>query len=190
MSLTMMCPRHYTLRTTSGHVLKFEPNVPVSVPDECVDAALAVNILPVERDSGDDEPASTEGKAIAQLNVAGPLRDAVAYRVIGDLHRENSAADFDGGGRPKASSINARSGLQLTTADVQKYWTQYRQIKSNGEEMPTHKALEQLIEIQALHTSKDMREYAADLGVPEKALTGRSLREQKNILLSAAIKAR
>lgn len=190
MSVKMICPRHYTLRTTSGHVLKFEPNVAKDVPEDCVAAAMAVNIMPVNSADGEEALAPTDGKALAQLSVGGPLRDAIAYRVIQDLHRENNAADFDGGGRPKASSINARTGLQLSAADVQKYWMQYRQIVSNGEELPTHKALDQVMEIQALNTSKDMRAYATDLEVPEKSLTGRSLREQKNILLAAAVKAR
>ncbi len=183
----MVCPRHYTLRTTTGHVLKFEPGVPKIVPDDCVSQALAVNIIPVEPIDGEDAP-STEGKAVAQVRVAGPLRDAIAYRTISEMHRENDPAHFDGGGRPKTSSINARTGLQLTTAETQKYWTQYRQIVANGEELPGHKALDHVMEIQSLSTSKDFRAYAEDLGVPEKALLGRTLREQKNVLLAAAVK--
>jgi hypothetical protein len=183
----MVCPRHYTLRTKSGHVIKFEPGVPRDVPDIVVHEALAVNILPVSGALDDTE--SDHTNHMTRTTIAGPLRDALALRVIADLARENDSSHFDGGGRPKTNIINERSGLALTAKERVDYWDKYRNLNADGEELPTHKALDAVLEIQYLTTPKDTRDYAVAVGVPDKAIVGRSVREQKEILLAAVLKA-
>lgn len=185
MPTLMTCPRHYTLRTTSGHVIRFEPDTPTMVPDAVVSEAMAVNILPV-----DDLPAAPAADgAPAKVNLGGPLRDALALRAIDELARANDPHDFDAGGRPKVATLNDRTGLSLSASERATYWDRYRTLKSAGEELPTHKALETVLEIQALSTPSGVAEYAAALDVSEDAIKGRPLREQKQLLLAAALKA-
>lgn len=186
MSVLMACARHYTLRTTSGHVIKFAPDVPVSVPDSVVHEALAVNILPVDGKAVDDMDEASGVPRRAEIS--GLLRDALALRAISDLVRENDAANF-GGGVPKVAVLNTLTGLSLTAAERMKYWEQYRELKGAGEDMPSHKALDTILEVQALSTPSGIKEYAKALDVDMKAITGHPMREQKQILLSAAIKA-
>lgn len=187
MSTLMTCPRHYTLRTRTGHVIKFEPDVPTFVPDSVVHEALAVNILPVEGAvTPDFEDSAT---APPRVDIGGLLRDALVLRAIDELVRENDSNNFDAGGRPKVATINALSGLALNANERAKYWDQYREMKSTGQTLPTHKALETVMEIQHLNTPKEVAEYAEALGVAESALKGHPLREQKQTLLAAAIKA-
>lgn len=186
MSTMMSCPRHYTLRTLNGHVIKFEPNTPKEVPDDCVEAAMAVNILPLEHN--DLFSADTSGKLLGKVQLPGTLKDALAYYVIDLLRLENNTADFDGGGRPKAASINARSGLTISQKDVAEYWTKYRTMQSAGEDLPSHHALSHILEIQSLRTPKDFKDYAVALDVDKKHLEGRPISEQRNVLLAAALK--
>lgn len=181
----MSCPRHYTLRTTTGHAIRFEPNKPKFVPDNIVSEALKVNILPVE---GSVEDAEFNAGGIVKLTINGELRKALTLYAIDVLVKENDTVNFDGGGRPKVAPINEMTGLTLTAKEREDSWQQYRQIKGNGEELPTHKSLEMVLEVQAISSPRDIKEYATILGVPEEKLIGHPLRLQKQILLGAAVK--
>lgn len=181
----MSCPRHYTLRTTTGHSIKFEPNKPKFVPDSIVSEALRVNILPVE---GLPEDAEMAAGGVVKLTINGELRSALALHAIDVLVRENDTSTFDGGGRPKVGPLNDMTGLTLTAKEREEYWQQYRQVKANGEELPTHKSRDMVLEVQAISSPRDVKEYAEALGVKSEALEGHSLRVQKQILIGAAIK--
>lgn len=183
----MICPRHYTLRTTAGHAIKFEPNVPTFVPDAIVSEALRVNILPVEGDELPTDHAYNAG-GVVKMNINGELRAALAIHAIDVLVRENDTSTFDGGGRPKVGPLNDMTGLTLTSKEREQYWQQYREIKGAGEELPKHKSLEMVLELQAIGSPRDVKEYAAALGVKPEVLEGHSLRTQKQILIGAAIK--
>lgn len=184
MPVLMTCARHYTLRTKAGHCIRFKPNEPVSVPDNIVSEALAVNIIPVDSES---IGAPDDGAPVQKVTIAGPLRDALALRCIDDLVKMNDVEQFDGGGRPKVASINQSTGLTLSASDRNDYWDKYRKIKSEGEELPRHKALETVLEIQSLNTPSGVREYAEALGVSAETILGHSIAVQKQALLKAAV---
>lgn len=185
MSVLMKCTRAYTLRTKAGHTIRFEPDKPVLVPDAVVAEALAVNILPVDSQALDVHDSEAP---IPRTSITGILRDALALKVIDDMVRENDAAQFDAGGRPKTHEINQAAPLDLSAAERSAYWDKYRTLKSSGEELPTHKALPTVMEIQYLSTPKEIAEYADALGVKDGALQGHSIRAQKQILLGAAVR--
>jgi hypothetical protein len=182
----MVAPRNYTLRTTSGHTIKFIADTPQEVPDIIVNEALAVNILPVDNAAMKVHDDSAQG--VQKVTIGGALRVALALRAIADIARENDPANFDGGGRPKTNVVNDRCGLSLSAKERSDFWDQYRQIKTNGEDLPTHKSLDNVLAIQSLNTPSDFKEYAELLGVDVSRLSGMSLREQKQLLLAAAIK--
>lgn len=187
MPIAMIAPRNYTLRTKSGHVIKFDANVAKLIPDSIVAEALAVNILPVENSDlvNDDVDGA---RAVQKVTIGGTLRQALVLHAIDDLVRENDSTNFDGGGRPKTTVINARCGLDLSAKERSDGWDKYREIKANAEDLPNHPALDTVLAVQALNTPRDMKEYAVLLDVPETKLAGLSLREQKQLLLAAATK--
>lgn len=184
MSVLMTCARHYTLRTKAGHCLRFKPNEPVAVPDSVVSEALALNIIPVD---GSDVRTADDAAPLQKVVIAGLLRDALALHCIDDLVKMNDVEQFDGGGRPKVAVINQATGLSLSAADRNDYWDKYRTIKSEGEELPKHKALATVLEIQALNTPSHLKEYAEALGVNEDAILGHPIAVQKQVLLKAAV---
>lgn len=185
MPVLMQCARPYTLRTKAGHTIRFEPDKPVQVPDNIVAEALAVNILPVEGAALTDTDADAP---VQRTNISGVLRDALALKVIDDMVKENDPEQFDAGGRPKTNVINQAAGLDLSASERNVYWDKYRTIKSAGEDLPTHKALAPVLEIQYLSTPKDIAGYAEGVGVTDAALRGRSIRAQKQVLLNAVIR--
>lgn len=185
MSVKMVCARHYTLRTTSGHVIRFEPNKPIDVPDSVVSEAMAVNILPVE---GQELTQGASDAVVKHVSITGVLRDTLALRAMEEMARDNDPEDFDAGGRPKVNNVNQRAGLSLSASERNTYWDKYRAMKSNGEDLPNHKAAATVMEIQYLSTPKDMREYAQALGVEDEAFLGHSMHAQKQLLLAAAVK--
>ena len=185
MSLEMIAPRNYTLRTKSGHTVKFLGGVAKMVPDDIVSEALAVNILPVEGATIRDNDAAG---GIQKVQITGLLRQALILRAIDDIFRENDVENFDAGSRPKTNVINERSGLGITAKERTDALEQYKMCKANQEELPKHKALDTVLAVQSLNTPSDMKEYATLLEIPQEKLTGLSLREQKQVLLAKAVK--
>lgn len=187
--IQMVCPRHYTLRSKTGHVLRFEPNVPRPVPEDVVQEAMALNILPVDRNDVPD-PVLADGlrqKGVVQVQVSALVRDALVYRVLDLIATENDVVNFDGGGRPKTSIIADRVGLALTAAERNTYWDKYRQIKASGEDLPKHKCVDAILEVQYLSTPKQLIEYGALYNVPLTSLEGRTLKEQKTMIVGAIL---
>jgi hypothetical protein len=187
MPTEMVCARHYTLRTRDGHCISFKPNEPKSVPDSVVAEAMAVNIVPVDRDFVDSPPEIGQGKPI-KINISPELRRALVLHVIEDMVRENDKDMFDGGGAPKLAHILERTGLTIVNKERIDFWAQYKEVKATNSEMPNHKLVEPVLEIQYLNTPRDTKEYALAMGVPEKDVIGRSVTEQKKIILAHVLK--
>lgn len=185
MPVLMTCARHYTLRTKAGHCIHFNPDEPKMVPDTVVSEALAVNILPV--DGQDTQTQDTSGTVPQKVVVSGLLRDALALHCIDDIVKMNDVEQFDGGGRPKVIAINNATGLNLTANERNTYWDRYRTLKSDSEELPNHKALATVLEIQSINTPKGVKEYAEALGVPRDNILGHPIAVQKQVLLRAAV---
>ncbi len=183
----MICPRNYLLRTLSGHMIRFQADVPKFVPDSVVSDALAVNILPVEgKVRGEDTP--SDHRKPVRVEITGALRDAIVLRAISDLAVRNDTKDFDGGGRPKIPAITELTGLAINAKEREVYWEKYKQLKSDGEDMPDHKHADIVTEIQYLRTPKELLEYAELLGLDPAVFKGWPLAEQKQALISAALK--
>lgn len=186
MPTEMICPRHYTLRTRDGHVIHFEPNKPKMVPDAVVAEAMAFNIIPTTG-FRDEAPEMSAGKPI-KINIPPQLREALIYKVMSDLVEENNPDHFDGGGAPKLSILVDRTGLTLLNKEKNDYWGKHRELRSTNSEIPTHKLVDVVLDIQYLSTPKDTKEYAQAMGVPEQDVIGRPVSQQKKILLAYALK--
>lgn len=184
----MVCPRNYTLRTTLGHVIAFKAGEPVAVPNEVVELALAVNILPAPNQT---LPAHSEGAAPGFTKIAAMpqlLREAIVMRCIDELVRENNPANFSGGGRPKPTSIRERCAIDVSATETNKAWERYRELKSNNEDLPTHRNLDLIYDIQQTSSPKTLREFAQDLEMSPADYTGLSVTELKAAVVAHAVK--
>lgn len=182
MSVEMICPRDYTLRTRTGHCIRFEAGVPTNVPDDLVADALAMNIVPRERPDN-EKPAF----GLVTANITGSLRDALIFRAITEIVARNNHEEFDGGGVPKLVALNQATGLSLGTAERSKYWARYLELTGTNSELPTHPNVELVIDLQALTSRKQLEEFAKEAGIDFTKLSGKPLKEIKTQLLSYVI---
>ena len=181
MTVMMVCPRDYTLRTTLGHTIAFKADEPTPVPDSAYQEALSKNILPVRVPNG--EGAAFE---MAHAEITGTLRDALVFDAIEALVKRNNVEDFGGGG-PKAAAIAAETGLQLSARETANYYTRYKQLKSENDALPTHPNVELVRELQGLSTRKQLEAFATDIGVAIPSTKGKALSEVKSALLYAIV---
>lgn len=182
MSVPMVCPRDYVLRTRMGHTITFKAGEPTGVPEAAYSEALAKNILPVQ--NVDDERPVFE---LATAEITGTLRDALIFDTIHNMVTENSVEEFAGGGIPKASVVSAKIGVPVSASEIGKYWQLYREIKGENGPLPQHPNMELVREVQALATRKQLEEYARDLDVPLSKSKGKSLSELKTFLLYTVV---
>jgi hypothetical protein len=111
--------RNYVLRSTTGHIINFEKNVPVHVPPmlhadvraigaETVDGSV-VNVLP-------DDP-------VAKVIPQGIERnDAITTAMI-MLRDENARNDFTAQGLPQVKSIEKLVGFDIDKEERDTLWT-------------------------------------------------------------------
>lgn len=182
MSVSMVCPRDYVLRTRMGHTITFKAGEPTTVPEAAYAEALAKNILPVQ--TLDTENPVFE---LATAEITGTLRDALIFDTINNMVIENSVEEFAGGGVPKASVVSAKIGVAISASEIGKYWQLFREIKGENSALPRHPNMELVREVQALATRKQLEEYARDLNVPLSKSKGKSLTELKTFLLYTVV---
>jgi hypothetical protein len=187
-STLMVCPRNFTLRTTLGHTIQFKAGEPTPVPNEVVELALAVNILPAPNQA---LPAHNEGHASGFTKIAAMpqlLREAIVMRCLDELVRENNPANFSGGGRPKPASIRERCAIDVSATETNKAWERYRELKANNEDLPSHRNLDLIYDIQQTSSPKTLREFAQELDMPPAEYTGLSVTELKAAVVAYAVK--
>lgn len=182
MNINMVCQRDYILRTRTGHTIQFFAGVPTPVPESIYAEALAKNIVPVKPKS-EDEAVFT----LINSNITGTLRDALVYQTLQQVAERNQPEDFTGGGVPKAAVISGEVGISLSASEVNRYWTNYRQMLSENETLPTHPQMEMVRELQSLSTRKQMEEFAADHGISVPRAKGKTLKEFKELLMHHTI---
>lgn len=176
----MVCPRDFTLRTTLGHTIAFEANVPTSVPDSAYQEALSRNILPVSIPVG-ESPAHD----FASGRVTGTLRDTLVFEGIRTLVSRNNSEDFTGGGLPKAIALTRETGVDVSANETSKYWARYKQIIAENDDFPQHPNAEMVRELNAMSTRKDLEQLAIDIELDIRPLKGKALSEVKAHLLQA-----
>lgn len=180
--IKMVCPRDYTLRTLHGHVIHFEAGVPTPVPESAYQEALAKNILPVKAPDGE-----TAAFEMASAEITGSLRDALIFDAIRVIVTRNHTEDFTGGGVPKAAVIAAETGIAVGAPEMSRYWTRYKEIVANNDELPSHPNVELVRELQGLSTRKQLEAFAKDIGADLPNTKGKSLSELKAQLLYTVV---
>ena len=95
--------RSFTLRTTLGHSIKFEKDVPVNVPPSIVDQALAIGASTV---SGDNPVVAPK---IPDVVPVDPIaRQRQIRMVVEKMVEANNRVEFTAGGNPKVAAVSAR----------------------------------------------------------------------------------
>lgn len=181
-TIKMVCPRDFTLRSETGHVVRFEAGVPTAVPEVLVPLAMSRNILPVE-DHEDERPVF----GMLNTSVTGTLRDALILQSIDALVSRNNYEEFTGGGSPKAAALAAETGLSVSAQEVSKYWDRYREIKGTNSELPKHPSVELVRDLQQISTRKALIEFCNEYDIPYKKHEGKALKDLKQIVLSLIV---
>ncbi len=182
----MICQRNFTLRTTLGHVIQFEAGKPKYVPPECVDSALAVNII---MESGGFASRS-EASVVGPVRVAAmshELREALLLHAIDEIVRDNETNSFDAGSKPKASVIKERANLEINATERTRLWDKYRDLKSNNADLPKPRNFDLVLDAQQSSTSKQLLEMGSLFGISADQVRGFTLRELKGAVVQAAI---
>lgn len=183
MTTKMVCPRDFTLRSTSGHVIAFKANEPTDVPDVLYAEALSFNIIPASGKANVQDSPATASSTVAM----GPLRDALIYNAIHTLVERNSSEDFDGGGVPKVAAIAELSGVKLGAPERTKYWGTYRELVGSNEALPTHPNMVMVQDLQGLTSRDQLEAFAKDHDLTLSAAKGRSNRELKDLLMAQVV---
>lgn len=184
---SMVCQRDYTLRTLTGHVIHFKAGEPKDVPLEVVDAAIAVNIIPVTGGFADRVEEKHTGPArIASMSTE--MREAILLHTIHELVRDAETATFDAGGKPKTAVVKERCGLELTATERSKLWDKYRDLMASNSDLPTPKNVDLVLEVQATNSHKQLVEYLELFGIAPESVKGWTLKEIKGAAVVAAMK--
>jgi hypothetical protein len=111
--------RNYVLRSTVGHIINFEKNVPIHVPPilhsevRAIGAEAAdgseVNVLP-------DEP-------VAKVIPQGSERNEAITTAMIMLRDENARNDFTAQGLPQVKSIEKLVGFDIDKEERDTLWT-------------------------------------------------------------------
>lgn len=183
----MTCIRDYTLRTTTGHVIGFKAGEPTYVPYDCVDAALAVNIIPAQGGYAERKDEKIMGPArIAAMSPE--MREAILLHTIDELVREGETSAFDGGGKPKAGALKERSGFEVTATERTKLYDMYRDLKASSSDLPKPDNLDAVMNVQACHDKSGLLSYLQAFGGDPKSVEGWTLKEIKSAAIVAALK--
>ncbi len=118
--MMLVANRNVTVRSTTGHVIKFTKDEPVSVPRMMVSECMAVGIVPVDDDYTPEEP--TKNAIPTGHDREQALRDAIIQ-----LKERNDRGDFTGGGRPDLRALFGILGWRPDQYEVQKLWKQMRE---------------------------------------------------------------
>lgn len=107
-----------TLRSLTGHTVRFEPNKPVSVPAELVSEAMERGAIPVDSEVKatpevtKDVPAHPVGTDRVEM-----IRDALeAIRIT------NDRSDFTAAGAPNLKVVSKKLGFEVTSREVRPLW--------------------------------------------------------------------
>lgn len=181
----MVSPRNYTLRTTKGHTIAFKANEPTPVPYNCQADALAVNIL--FADGKHQETSTASDGRPAQVEIAGELREVILMKAIDEMMSANTHEEWTAGGRPKVAALSERTGLKVDSAETNAVFEKYRDLKAAQMDLPQHARADYVIEVQALNTPKQIKEYAEILEIPAAEIAGLSVHDAKQVLLAYVV---
>lgn len=176
--------RNVTVRSKSGHVIRFERNVPRAVPANLRREVMAIGIIPAEGQADLVENLETEVSRMAPIPEA--LRTALVFHALSQIREENDTSKFDAAGRPKVDAVNSvfHGFLSINAAARNSFWDELRALISENEEIPSHKDLETFLALAEITSRDEIADYGKMLGVDETALEAVSVRDSRRMLIN------
>lgn len=127
----LMSYRDMTVKSLSGHVIRFKAKVPVHVPPMMVDVCMSRGAVPA-----DDEAEQQVSQPVEKKAKAAPEGDARKQRlfdIFDGLVAENARGTFTAGGAPKVGVVREKFGFDVDTPEVRKLWDEYIARESGSE---------------------------------------------------------
>lgn len=114
--------RDHTVRTKSGHILRFKKGVPKYVPPEVRHLVLQGAILPV-----DGNMPVEEEKEVAPRPLGDDRRERI-FQAVSLLAELNDVEDFTGSNVPKTTSVKREVGFEVDARERDEAWERYLQV--------------------------------------------------------------
>ena len=184
--VNMISLRTFTLRSLTGHTIKFESNVPTDVPDICVSEAMEKGAVPRNaNDIPDGQPANFAEKR-AKVEFQGELRASLLYLALKALAEENNFEKFDSAGVPRADTVSEMLGYTVPKKEIVTAYQSYMTLKASGELPAVHPDAPRALEIMGASTKAALLEIAAEMGAESDDLDrmkGDSAKDIRSALL-------
>lgn len=122
-SVEMMSLRTFTLRSTTGHCIRFERQKPTQVPGHLVAECIKNGCAPT---SDLDLPAEDEVTNKQVVPPSGMERSDLIGAALENIIRENERDDFTSAGQPNIKRLEKRLGFDVNKQEVIPVWDELR----------------------------------------------------------------
>lgn len=112
--------RNHTHRSGTGHMIRFEKDVPTYVPPECRKEVLMFGAVSMDGDNNILDPELQEVPELSDDERSAQL--IAAFKV---LQARNSRDDFTGQGVPSVSALKKIVDFTLDRKEVEILWREY-----------------------------------------------------------------
>jgi hypothetical protein len=175
--IKMLSLRNYRLATTLGDVLLFEAGVPREVPPQCVQAAMAAGIAPVDA-AGVILP---DDSRRASVEFQGDARRSTIYLAIKAIVDDNKPEQF-AGGVPKHDEVSKRLGYTVARDEVGTVYRQFTTAKAEGRDLELHPQAHNIMKVIEADSKDELIELAEEFGMDPK-IKGESSRNIRRAIL-------
>ena len=125
--LMVLSNRTFTLRTTLGHSILFEKDVPVNVPPSIVSQAMAIGAAPVD---GENPLPTPETPSIMPVD---PISRQQEIRVVvEEMFKTNNREEFTASGNPKVNAVSARLDYKIDSRELKSVLKKINQEKEDA----------------------------------------------------------
>lgn len=176
----MISLRKFRLSTTTGHMISFNSNEPVYVPDEAVSAAMAAGCAPV---NGADQVFFDDVQR-SRVEFSGDLRKSILHFAIGTLVKENDPRKFDGSGLPRLDVLSKRLGFEVFKDERRVAHQTYMAVLKNGEHVVLHKDAESVLAVIDAEGKAELLLLANKHGVEAEQAAGLTTKDLRKMLLA------
>lgn len=175
----MLSLRKHRIASLSGHIVEFEPNVPVFVPDPAVSEAMAAGCVPVDPS---DIP-FYEDMDRAKVEFQGDVRRSIVYLAIQAIVGANDLKEFDGGGVPRHEAVSTRVGFPVAREEVVATYQMFTAARAEGREFGLHPASANILRVIEADSKAELLELAKEFDVPDKNVSGLTVKDLRKLLL-------
>lgn len=115
----MVLNRTTVLSSTLGHMINFEKDVPINIPQILVSAAAQMGAVPTD-DAIDPFKVEEEEKVPQPVDPGTRLLDIRA--VVDAIVEKNDINEFTANGTPKVAAVSARTGYKVDRTEINIVW--------------------------------------------------------------------